>query len=185
MAYRSETRILQDFLGRLGIPTFCLPCRRSRVRIPSAALEKARICRAFSWAQSSSASASPDNDRTIVSAATRGRGRKVLFSRRFRATSTLELLRPRRGSRSTAPGRCSCPPAPLRLVRGRNAAFVEEQQTQPALPLVVRRASERRLGGDPRFSTGATFLPRSPRVQLAWGSGTLERVFSWRGAAAS
>jgi hypothetical protein len=164
--------------------TFCLPCRRSRVRIPSAAFGKACICRAFSCS-SRSASASPDTNWTIVPAATRGRGRKVLFSRRFRATSTLELLRPRRGSRSTAPGRCSCPPAPLRLVRGRNAAFVEEQQTQPALPLVVRRASERRLGGDPRFSTGATFLPRSPRVQLAWGSGTLERVFSWRAAAAS
>jgi hypothetical protein len=28
--------------------TFCLPCRRSRVRIPSAALEKACICRSFS-----------------------------------------------------------------------------------------------------------------------------------------
>jgi hypothetical protein len=33
------------------------------------------------------------------------------------------------------------------------------------LLLLVRRGSERRLGGDARFCTGATFLPRSPRVQ--------------------
>jgi hypothetical protein len=71
-----------------------------------------------------SASASLDNDWTIVSVATRGRGRKVLFSRRFRATSTWELLRPCRDRESTAPGRCSCPRGTLRLVRGRSAAFV-------------------------------------------------------------
>src|SRR5215207_3200755 len=135
--------------------------------------KKACICRSFSWTQSAGASASPDNDWTIVSVATRMRDRKVLFSRRFRATSTLELLRPCSGSTSTAPGRCSCPSAPLRLLRGRNAAFVEEQHSQPALLLVVRRASARRLGGDPRFSTGGTFLPRSPRVQLAWESNTV------------
>jgi hypothetical protein len=78
---------------------YYLPCRRSRVRVPSAASQKACICRSFSCAQSAGASASPDNDWTIVSVATRGRGRKVLFSRRFRATSTLELLRPCRRSR--------------------------------------------------------------------------------------
>jgi hypothetical protein len=49
---------------------------------------KACICRPFSWTQSAGASASPDNDWTIVSAATRIRARKLLFSRRFRATST-------------------------------------------------------------------------------------------------
>ena len=54
---------------------------------------------AFLLASPGSATASPDNDWTIVSAATRGRGRKVLFSRRFRATSTLEVLRPCRRSR--------------------------------------------------------------------------------------
>jgi hypothetical protein len=42
--------------------TFCLPCRRSRVRIPSAASEKARICRLFLWAQSACASASGRTD---------------------------------------------------------------------------------------------------------------------------
>src|SRR5215207_1343652 len=72
------------------------------------------------------------------------------------------------------------PPAPLRLVRGRSAAFVEEQHSQPPLLLVVRRASERRLGGNVRFSTGTTFLPRSLRVQLAWGRGTLALVASER-----
>ena len=69
---------------------------------------------------------------------------------------------------STAPGRCSCPWAPLRLVRDQVLPFVEERHSQPALLLVVRRASERRLGGNARFSSGATFLPRSLRVQLAW-----------------
>jgi hypothetical protein len=38
--------------------TPCLPCRRSRVRIPSAALKKAYICRPFLRAQSACASAS-------------------------------------------------------------------------------------------------------------------------------
>ena len=66
---------------------------------PFSRFEKACICRSFSCAQSAGASASPDNDWTIVSAATRGRGQKVLLSRRFRAPSTLELLRPYRGSR--------------------------------------------------------------------------------------
>jgi len=37
-------------------PTFDLPCRRSRVRIPSAALRKACICRSFWHQQSDSAS---------------------------------------------------------------------------------------------------------------------------------
>jgi hypothetical protein len=40
-------------------PTFRLPCRRSWVRIPSAALEKACICRSFSSGQSAGAVASP------------------------------------------------------------------------------------------------------------------------------
>jgi hypothetical protein len=36
-----ETACLQATCSRLPSPAFCLPCRRSRVRIPSAALEKA------------------------------------------------------------------------------------------------------------------------------------------------
>jgi hypothetical protein len=43
-------------------PTFCLPCRRSRVRIPSAALEKACVCRPFLRAQSACSSASGRTD---------------------------------------------------------------------------------------------------------------------------
>jgi hypothetical protein len=124
-----------------GKHTFCLPCRRSRVRIPSAALEKACVCRPFSWAQSAGASASPDNDWTSVSVATRIRDRKGLSSRRFRATSTLELLCPAADWESTAPVRCPAAPAPLRFVRGRSAAFVEEQHSQPALLRVVHRDS--------------------------------------------
>ena len=78
---------------------------------------------------------------------------------------------------STAPVRCPAAPAPLRFVRGRSAAFVE-QHSQPALLLVVRRASARRLDGNARFSTGATFLPRSLRVQLAWDCGSLGRLWA-------
>jgi hypothetical protein len=39
-------------------PRPCLPCRRSRIRIPSAAFRKACICRSFSCVQSACASAS-------------------------------------------------------------------------------------------------------------------------------
>jgi hypothetical protein len=42
---------------------------------------------------------------------------------------------------STAPVRCPAAPAPLRFVRGRSAAFVEEQHSQPALLRVVHRDS--------------------------------------------
>ena len=41
---------------------FCLPCRRSRVRIPSAASRKACICRSFSLRQSPCSSASGRTD---------------------------------------------------------------------------------------------------------------------------
>ena len=44
--------------GRGGRCGYCLPCRRSRVRIPSAALEKACICRSFSCQQPGGAFAS-------------------------------------------------------------------------------------------------------------------------------
>jgi hypothetical protein len=53
-----ETTCLQARCGPHRSRTLCLPCRRSWVRIPSAALEKACICRSFSRPQSASAFAS-------------------------------------------------------------------------------------------------------------------------------
>ena len=55
----SEVVRLQAFCGAHDRPIDCLPCRRSRVRIPSAASEKACICRSFSFPQSACAFASP------------------------------------------------------------------------------------------------------------------------------
>jgi hypothetical protein len=43
-------------------PIYCLPCRRSRVRIPSAALKKTGICSPFLRGQSACASASGRTD---------------------------------------------------------------------------------------------------------------------------
>jgi hypothetical protein len=52
------TRRFAGYISETGCRSFCLPCRRSWVRIPSAALEKACICRSFSCRQPASASAS-------------------------------------------------------------------------------------------------------------------------------
>jgi nucleotide-binding universal stress UspA family protein len=57
-----ETGCLQAHCGPFPSSAFCLPCRRSRVRIPSAASEKACICRPFSRAQSACASPSGRTD---------------------------------------------------------------------------------------------------------------------------
>jgi hypothetical protein len=47
--HEPEMPCLQAFPLESCHHPFCLPCRRSRVRIPSAALGKACICRSFSW----------------------------------------------------------------------------------------------------------------------------------------
>jgi hypothetical protein len=54
----SNPGVCRRFFCDAGFRSYCLPCRRSRVRIPSAASEKACICRPFSSRQSASASAS-------------------------------------------------------------------------------------------------------------------------------
>ena len=46
-AGQGNRRVLQARCGPRRSLTFCLPCRRSRVRIPSAALENTCICRSF------------------------------------------------------------------------------------------------------------------------------------------
>jgi hypothetical protein len=54
-------------------------------------------------------------------------------------------------------------------VSARHACIARRMRASASIratrPTIVRRGSERRLGGDARFCTGATFLPRSPRVQ--------------------
>ena len=76
---------------------------------PFSRFRKACICRSFCFGQSGSASASADNDWTIVPLADLASGPRVLLCSRFLATSTLDLLRPRAAEReSTAPGWCSC-----------------------------------------------------------------------------
>ena len=60
--YAREPARLQGISAPDGNHTSCLPCRRSRVRIPSAAFEKASICRPFLRAQSACASASGRTD---------------------------------------------------------------------------------------------------------------------------
>jgi hypothetical protein len=61
-AHGLKSERLQAVLCDARFRGYCLPCRRSRVRIPSAASEKACICRSFSFAQSLSSSASGRTD---------------------------------------------------------------------------------------------------------------------------
>jgi len=61
-AHTGEPPRLQGICAPTRKHTLCLPCRRSRVRIPSAALGKACICRPFLRAQSACASASGRTD---------------------------------------------------------------------------------------------------------------------------
>ena len=54
------------------------------------------------------------------------------------------------------------PPAPLRLVRGRSAAFVEKQCSRPAVPLFVRRDSQRGRSRGARFRDRTTLGRAAP-----------------------
>ena len=83
---------------------YCLPCRRSRVRIPSAALKKACICRPFLRAQSACASASGRTDSGLAAGRLSAVPRKApRFAGRFWFVRTEALLRACR--------RSSVPPA--------------------------------------------------------------------------
>jgi len=112
---------------RIRRGTFCLPCRRSRVRIPSAAFRKGERAAFAGLFRCSSRVVRP---RTMTGQSWRRRladavGRCSLAgdSERPAPWNFCVLADDRE---STAPGRCPCPPAPLRRVRGRSAAFVEE-----------------------------------------------------------
>jgi hypothetical protein len=61
----------------------CLPCRRSWVRIPSAALQKACICRSFPSAQSAGAFASTGSHWVAAASPQRGRRESSLFAGRL------------------------------------------------------------------------------------------------------
>jgi hypothetical protein len=129
---------------------FCLPCRRSRVRIPSAALEKACICRTFSC----SSRVVRLRHRTMTGQSCPRRladavGRCSLAGDSERpapwnfCVAAEDRDRPRRVG---APA----PPAPLRLVRGRSAAFVEEQEIGAAPSKVSASGGLAELPSPPR-----------------------------------
>jgi hypothetical protein len=78
---------LQAISAESGNHPSCLPCRRSRVRIPSAALKKACICRLFLREQSACASASSRTDSGLAA------GRSSAFQRKPPVCRPI-LLRP-------------------------------------------------------------------------------------------
>jgi hypothetical protein len=79
-------------------PACCLPCRRSRVRIPSAALKKTCICGPFRLRQSAGADASLGTEKTpvakIVSTARRWGCEPSDLQGELSGSRTLDLLRP-------------------------------------------------------------------------------------------
>jgi hypothetical protein len=88
---------LQGFSWANRRYTFCLPCRRSRVRIPSAASKKACICRPFLRTPSACASASGRTDlRTRPGPIARRSKENPLFAGPFWFVRTQVLLRARR-----------------------------------------------------------------------------------------
>jgi hypothetical protein len=97
-AYSSKIHCFQRLCVRNRGCRFCLPCRRSRVRIPSAAFRKTCICRSFSLGQSLSSSASGRTDSGL--AADRSIGilnENALFAGQFWFVRTEVLLRPAEG----------------------------------------------------------------------------------------
>ena len=129
-----------------------MPCRRSRVRIPSAASEKARICRLFSRAQSACASASGRTD-SGPRADRRPFQGNALFAGRFWFVRTEVLLRacrtsgvlPAGGVRTTlaATARSSGQRLPGRYQRSRSLGPVRFQSGNREVnlaPLRARRA---------------------------------------------
>jgi hypothetical protein len=98
-AHRLKSGPLQAVLSDTRFRSVCLPCRRSWVRIPSAAFEKVCVGRPFLVAQSDGASASSDTDWTLGQGQFPQHSGKALVCRRFRVLRTLERLRVFRRSR--------------------------------------------------------------------------------------
>jgi hypothetical protein len=93
IACSSETGILQDFSWDARDPTFRLPCRRSRVRIPSAASQKACICRPFWSRQSPCSSVSGRTDSGLAPGRSSAVPQKTPVCRPFWSVRTQVLLR--------------------------------------------------------------------------------------------
>ena len=78
-------------------PASCLPCRRSRVRIPSAASQKAYICRSFSSRQSPCSSASGRTDSGLAVRRSSVASRKRRFAGHSRSSELKSFCRPAEG----------------------------------------------------------------------------------------
>jgi hypothetical protein len=89
----AKSGCLQAFPYRIRRCTHCLPCRRSWVRIPSAALGKVCICRPFSSRQRDRASASLGTESGLASRPPWETLRKNLLSRHLLRARTTDLLR--------------------------------------------------------------------------------------------
>ena len=116
-----------------------MPCRRSRVRIPSAALEKACICRSFCWSSSPCSSASGRTDSGLAAGQSPAASRKTPGCRPI-------LVRPNRS-----------PSAGLQKVEGSPAAAVTPTPAATARSCGQRppaRYQRSRSLGPVRFQSG-------------------------------
>ena len=149
-----KQRVLQAVCDRGPSPTFCLPCRRSRVRIPSAALEKACVCRSFSLLQSPCASVSGRTDSGLAARRSSAASRKnARFAGRFWFVRTEVILRACR--RSGVRPAAAVPPTPAVTARSRG-------QRPPA------RYQRSRPWGQSGFSPETAGQPRpAPRPRRA------------------
>jgi hypothetical protein len=106
---RARNRGFAGISGSCVPQIYCLPCRRSRVRIPSAAFEKACICRSFSGGSG----VVRLRHRTMTGQSCPWRladavGRCSLAGDSERP-APWNVCVPAEDRESTAPGRCSCP----------------------------------------------------------------------------
>jgi hypothetical protein len=97
----ADIRRFAGISGRSPGRSYCLPCRRSWVRIPSAAFQKACVCRSFPSRQSGSAYASLGTDRGLTAGPSRRPLRKTRLCRHLATTRTTDLLRPGKVKGST------------------------------------------------------------------------------------
>ena len=156
----------------------CLPCRRSWVRIPSAASEKACICRSFSSTQSAGAFASPGTQWAPGGQHAAGASQKKPVCRHFLMTRTVDLLLmlllPTRLPRAARPS--SGPPTWAHKESPQTRAFLVARgltaQTAAACPGTERAAAwVAVMRKPPPWADGAwTSAPRPWRVRPSWSS---------------
>ena len=137
--HRLKSASLQAVLCAARFRSYCLPCRRSWVRIPSAALEKACICRSFCWSSSPCSSASGRTDSGLAAGQSPAASRKTPGCRPI-------LVRPNRS-----------PSAGLQKVEGSPAAAVTPTPAATARSCGQRppaRYQRSRSLGPVRFQSG-------------------------------